>query len=130
MRRLLIAALLLCAGLVPAQAQQNTYGYFTTESTGTISQSGVYQQVFAASQRGARGGCLIQNKGVSGNQMLVFFGSTKPANNSGVGYPIGPPSGQSPGGWISCGLIGGGVALDQIWIEGTSGDTFEQASQP
>jgi hypothetical protein len=62
--------------------------------------------------------------------MLVFFGPTKPSNSAGVGFELSPPASGVAGGWITCGLVGGGVALDTVWIEGTSGETFEYTSQP
>lgn len=128
-------ALLLCLCFaLGAKAQQaKPWGSNSTELKTTIVSTGVYQQVFAASSNGARVGCLIINKGTTpttGNTMLVFFGPTQPANNSGIGVPLSPPTTTVSGGAVSCGLIGGGVAVDAVWIEGTAGDTYEYSSQP
>lgn len=128
MRRI---ALFVIALLLPfaAFAQVPPYGSFSTEKTGTIATTGTYQSVLAASQNGGRKSCTIQNTGT--HNMLVFFGGTKPSNSAGVGFLLTPPSGTAQaGGAISCGLVGGGVAVDQVWIEGTMGETFEYTSQP
>jgi hypothetical protein len=122
MKKLLLAGVLLLLGVAPSWAQQPPYGSYTTELTGTIAVSGTYQSVFAASSNGARKSCTIQNKGA--NNMLAFFGSTQPGASSAKGFII------TPNNFITWGLVGGGLTLDAIWIEGTSGDTFEYSSQP
>ena len=106
----------------PALAQMVPYGTFSTELTGTIAVTGTYQQVIPFSTNGQRKSCTIQNTAT--HNMLVFFGPTQPGNSSGKGYVM--PASTA----IYCGLPGGGVALDTVWIEGTAGDTFEYASQP
>ena len=83
MKKLLLAGVMLLAGAAPSWAQVPPYGTFTTEQTGTITTSGVYQQVFAASSQGARKSCTIMN--TSATAQLVFFGSTAPAASSGKG---------------------------------------------
>lgn len=117
----LAAAAFLSSAAVHAQSAP-PYGRFTTEVTGTITSTGVYQSVLVASTNGVRMSCLIQNNGA--HAMLVFWGSAQPASNSGKGFVL------TAGNAVSCGLPGTGVALDQVWIEGTSGDTFEYSSQP
>ena len=125
MRRIaLLVGLLICG---EASAQTPPYGSNSTEGTGTIAVTGTYQKVFSGTQNGQRKSCTIQTKG---GAMLVYFGVSQPANSSGVGFSIGPSSAGVGGGSISCGLVGGGVAQDNVWIEGTANDTFEYASQP
>lgn len=105
-----------------ASAQQPSFGSTTTEATGTVAATGVYQLVFPAQPNGQRRGCLIQNTGA--NTLFVYFGLKQPTAASGVGFQI--PMGLS----ISCGLIGSGLVIDNVWVTGTTGGTFEQASQP
>ena len=123
MKKLLLAGVMLLAGAAPSWAQQPPYGSGSTELTGTISTSGTYQQVFAASSNGQRKSCLVEN--TSASNQFVFFGPTAPSPNSGKGLLLVPN-----GGWVSCGLPGGGVAIDAVWIEGASGATYEYISQP
>ena len=123
MKKLLLAGVLLLLGAAPSFGQTPPYGTASTEATGTIASSGTYQQVFPSSSNGQRKSCLIQN--TSASQMLVFFGATAPSPNSGKGLIL-----AASGGNVSCGLIGGGVLIDAVWIEGTSGATYEYISQP
>lgn len=131
--RRLCAALLFLAGLTHAAGAQNLpYGKAAAEAPGTIAATGVWQQVWGASQNGVRTNCVIQNTGT--HAMSVFFGPTAPAPNATVGFPLGPATASGSfnvgGGVISCGNIGGGLTSGPVWITGTQNDTFEYASQP
>lgn len=84
----------------------------TTVSNGTISATGSFQSILAASS--SRKGCFIQNQG--SHLMYVFFGANASATEA-TSFQLNP--GQSA--LCSNGLI---VATDNISLTGTSGDAF------
>ena len=82
MKKLLLAGVLLLLGAAPSWAQNVPLGSGSTELTGTISTSGTYQQVFAASSNGQRKSCMVEN--TSASNQLVFFGPTAPSPSTRV----------------------------------------------
>jgi hypothetical protein len=131
--RLLAALGVVCSLARAAGAQEPAFGRTASESQGTIASTGVWQRVLpAAGSATARSNCIIQDTGT--HAMSIFFGPAAPATNATVGFPLAAATTSGSfnvgGGWITCGNMGGGLTNGPVWITGTSGDTFEYASQP
>lgn len=131
--RVVVALGILCSLGHAAGAQAPAWGRTASEGTGTVATTGAWQQVLpAAPSATARSNCVIQDTGT--HSMSVFFGPAAPAANAAVGFPLAAATASGGfnvgGGWISCGNMGGGLTNGPVWITGTSGDTFEYASQP
>jgi len=84
--------------------------------SGVIGTGGAtFQLLFAATQQGARRGCIIQNNGT--HNMWVFWGPTSLATTSNSLVLVA-------GAAAFCTNLAGTVASDAISITGTSGDAF------
>lgn len=126
----IIAALLFFPQLASAQEKVITKPYLaetTNVPSGTITATGTFQSIFAASatpnaQGGAgavRSACTVQNNGA--NTMFVYFG---PIANATTAKSAQLAPTQS----LNCN-VGGVVLSDQVSITGTTGDSFYAAQQ-
>lgn len=95
------------------------------DASGSITSTDAFQQVWASTPGPHRIGCLVVNN--STHRQWVFFGSTPTKATS---LPLEPASATNAlGGAVSCATGAGGALQDQVWITGTSGDTFVAKQQ-
>lgn len=110
---------LLAPGLALSQTQTiSPYGVRSTNASGTIASTGVFQSVFLAIPAGTtqrRYGCVIQN--TSTHTQYVFFGPIASATTSNS-FQLGAQQ------TIACQNNDGTVLQDQVSITGTTSDTF------
>lgn len=113
-------------GQVPVLTAPN--GVSSSNSSGTITVTNTFQQIFASAIGGTRvrQGCLIQNNG--SNTMWVFAGPLASATKA-TSYTLIPPAAGVQGGSFSCSTGAGSVLQDQISITGTATETFTAAQQ-
>lgn len=90
-------------------------------ASGSITTTNTFQQIWpATSLVQPRVGCLIINN--STDRQWVYFGLVP---TKATAIPLEPASATNAlGGHVNCATDAGGAAQDQIWITGTSGDTF------
>lgn len=122
----LALAMALFLGTCNAQTPVTTYpvGVATTNASGSIASSTVFQQVLASNT--LRRNCVIQNTGI--HTMWVFFGSIASATQA-TSFPLYSAGvAGAPGGFVQC-AASGVVATDQVSITGTAADTFTATSQ-
>lgn len=108
----------------PVQTQAQPL--LTGDASGTITTTNSFQQIWPqASLQQPRRGCLVVNN--STDRQWVFFG---PTPTKATAIPLEPATATSAlGGWVSCASGAGGALQDQVWITGTSGDTFVAKQQ-
>lgn len=93
---------------------------------GSVTTTDTFQQIWAAtSVAQPRVGCLVLNN--STHRQWVYFG-TSPTKATAI--PLEPASAaNAQGGGVNCVTGAGGALQDQVWITGTSGDTFVALQQ-
>jgi hypothetical protein len=114
MRYLLVILSLLVS---PAHALEQLHAT-TTMSKVTIGLTGAYQVAVAVNT--ARTGCSIQYRG-TGAAAFVYFGTAAPVDTT---TSFNLTAGQT----ISCTAGALAVAVDNVWVTGTTGDVFVVAS--
>jgi hypothetical protein len=87
----------------------------TTMTKVTVAVTNTYVQALAANT--VRTGCLIQYIGAGTNSGWVFFGTAAPADTTTSILLV-------PKQWVTCDAGRFGVAVDTIWVTGTSTDVF------
>ena len=112
-KRLAIAALLMCAIAHSALAADPFIPAYSTNLSGTITTTNTFQLVQPAT--GTRKGCLIQDQSAT-DDMWVFFGACSAATKA-TSVVLQPLNG------VNC-AANGVLVLDSVCITGTSGDTF------
>lgn len=90
-------------------------------ASGTITVTNTFQSIWAATDFSKpRVGCLVIN--TSTDRQWVYFGT---APTKATAIPLEAAAATAGlGGNVSCSTAAGGAAQDQVWITGTSGDTF------
>lgn len=114
----LFALLLAWPAFGQSSVRTRPSGFTTVVAKATIASTNVYQLALAGSN--ARLGCTIQNNGT--HTVYVFFGTAAPSDTTNS---IQLAAAQA----LYCGDVGGTVAIDPVWITGTSGDVVVVNSQ-
>lgn len=106
-----------------ASAPVTTYAapVLNGNASGTITSTNTFQSIWSATDFAKpRVGCLVIN--TSTNRQWVYFGTTP---TKAAAIPLEAAAATAAlGGNVSCSTGAGGAAQDQVWITGTSGDTF------
>ncbi len=130
MRKSWLAAALLglsCVGLrAQAPVVTQPQGVTSFDASSTIATTDTFQLVWDVPAQGRkRMGCLVLNN--STHRQWVYFGTTP---TKGTSVPMEPATVDNGlGGYVSCSAGGGVVLQDQVWITGTTGDSYVAKQQ-